>query len=1696
MVVAGTVTVKVELDASDVPSSLAKTVSTKLKPALNKAESEVDRSVSAIRSSLGNIDSGVSGSNISAKLAPDLKRAEQAVDQSVSAIRDKLSSIGTGIGSAAGAAGSAGAEAASGFVSGFGGAIAVLGTKAGPVGVALAATAGIGLLAGKVLADSILDGMGQLQDQANVAAKMGLTAEQMKPLGAAASSAYAAGFGESVESNLDAVRAAVQGGLLDPDASAADTQRIVEQLNTVSTVTGEDIPRAVRTAQQAIRTGLATDVTGAFDLITKAQQNGLNVSEDLFDTINEYGTQFRKIGFDGADAFGLIQQAVKGGARDTDTAADAIKEFSIRAVDGSKTSTAAYENLGLSAKATTDAFAQGGQTARDMFQQVVDRIAAVQDPARKSAIQVALFGTKAEDLGNAINNMNLSTAKQEFGDVAGAAQKASDTMSETAAAKWEQAKRTIETAANSVRMALADVAGPAMQKLGDWVIANREGITNFFIGLAKAAIDAGTFIVRSMGDVISVLGQLGQALGDIQGGVLKFQAWQADIRGDDETARELRRQAEEAFGFGEGLTAMGESMKAVDGEGLKRQLDEAAAGATNAATETDEFGNTVAALPVDGVTVPITADTTEANAAMDSLFDQYRKLSVGVEIGDAAAAGVLGGAIVGLGDSYGLPAGTSTGGYGGPGQDKFPQWVRDLGEQFGVQPSTYPGHQEASGKNQGIDWVGSVDAMDRFAKALAAAAPEGLNQVIWQNPETGERTGLTPDGRVVKTGGDYYRDDWAGHQNHVHTAFSEAVAIAADNLPPMRSANDPQAGANLPVTTPPNLPAPTAATPGLPGPVDPGAAPVPITVAPVEVDIVELFSDPTDDPVLNDLLAKKDARENAQRQADANKAATAAAQNIADAKAAEEQARIDREAVYNSTELKSDADRAKADADYNKAKKAVTTAESDYAELLEGFATDAINDQIDARQQSTDAEKARQEAAKKSREPFDYTTLPLGDPRRVAAQGFMGAGGTAEEFDALMRGRPEAAAAAAVAPVISAAAAPLGQAAGDAAAAAVSTNLLPTGTPTAPDTDTAKLLAEGNPAALAKLAGFDVADYSRQGGDPGEVQANEGPGFDASGKLMGDTAAMIDRTLTSMEAANKARQDQLLSILQQIATKVGVEVLSPIVSASTTAALTGIAAEVGTALGETAGPIIGQDTAAAVDEKVAEQSSSSGTTAIPGMAGGGGIYGGTPGKDSVPAMLMPGEYVLTTADVARMGGFAGVESVLGGLRSSGGMRFYASGGGVGRASTGNPNGGQNVNSTVGADFFGLSQIPVLALAINALTQVLLKVIDVEIMQRDALIEVTSEFRDFRGDFQAFDAAGRLKSDSSGLTDRTSSSKKQAADERIRILKMVIDGIVKYAIEKIIVPLGKAIGNAIVSALAGAAGGAIAGGGGSIAGGIASAAISAAGAVAIDIAAEIFTIAAETLITIGLDVIGEFLQTLFPQLTTSLLGGAVLEQIAGPVSAVMTSAIGIVTSLTTNLLGSLGGVFANFIPTFQSLLAGFVPLTASLAAIVGVLSSVAAVLQQILTALLGLGAGIGSSIVSAVTSALSGFMPLLSNLNLATLNLGTIAQLLAGLVPNLGGVVSSIAPAGAALDTALGGITALVGGLAAIVAPNATVNPIAAAANTTANNVGELVTAITSGAVGTTTTVNAPITVISAVTGTPDRIARRLLALTS
>ncbi|ADG96574.1 glycoside hydrolase family 25 [Segniliparus rotundus DSM 44985] len=141
-------------------------------------------------------------------------------------------------------------------------------------------------------------------------------------------------------------------------------------------------------------------------------------------------------------------------------------------------------------------------------------------------------------------------------------------------------------------------------------------------------------------------------------------------------------------------------------------------------------------------------------------------------------------------DPYGLPVGSDV----RQGARGFPEWVYALGAAFGLDASTYPGHQERAGLNQGIDWwpKGRADmtgasytpaqrlALGRFA--LWAGTQPGVEQVIWCDPVSGVKTGFFMGERVgpgtAQPG--YYRDDWSGHTGHVHTRIVRALAAPDD----------------------------------------------------------------------------------------------------------------------------------------------------------------------------------------------------------------------------------------------------------------------------------------------------------------------------------------------------------------------------------------------------------------------------------------------------------------------------------------------------------------------------------------------------------------------------------------------------------------------------------------------------------------------------------------------------------------------------------------------------------------------------------------------------------------------------------------------------------------------------------------------------------------------------------------------------
>lgn len=151
----------------------------------------------------------------------------------------------------------------------------------------------------------------------------------------------------------------------------------------------------------------------AFNLLAQGAQNGLNKSDELIDSANEYSPYFASLGFTANQMFDTFSAGLEAGAFNLDKVGDAVKEFNIRSKDGSTSSSEAFQALGLDAEHMAQVFATGGPAAQAAFQEVVQAISAVEDPVEKNAIGVGLFGTQFEDLEKDVVAA-MGTAREQF----------------------------------------------------------------------------------------------------------------------------------------------------------------------------------------------------------------------------------------------------------------------------------------------------------------------------------------------------------------------------------------------------------------------------------------------------------------------------------------------------------------------------------------------------------------------------------------------------------------------------------------------------------------------------------------------------------------------------------------------------------------------------------------------------------------------------------------------------------------------------------------------------------------------------------------------------------------------------------------------------------------------------------------------------------------------------------------------------------------------------------------------------------------------------------------------------------------------------------------------------------------------------------------------------------------------------------
>lgn len=327
--------------------------------------------------------------------------------------------------------------------------------------------------------------------------QLGLSPSEAARAGKVAGQVYADNFGEGLGDVNEALRAihTNMGGL--GSFSDATLKQMAEGGMTLARVMGEDVNRVIRGAGQLLRNGLAPDAQTAFDMILAGSRRiPAEMQGELLDSIEEYAADWRQAGLSGTQAIGMITGAVQAGARNTDLASDAIREFTIQVTDGGEDARAVLAGMGIDADAMAAAVSAGGASAAGALSNVIKHLRAL-PPSKQEMAGVALFGTMFENLGmDAVAAMDPATAA--MGQFEGATQRAAETLSNNASANLEQFKRKVENA-------WVNLIGGKVLPLINQLPPAVQGVTYGFMALGGGVGS----LVQSFGPLLLLLGKGG-----------------------------------------------------------------------------------------------------------------------------------------------------------------------------------------------------------------------------------------------------------------------------------------------------------------------------------------------------------------------------------------------------------------------------------------------------------------------------------------------------------------------------------------------------------------------------------------------------------------------------------------------------------------------------------------------------------------------------------------------------------------------------------------------------------------------------------------------------------------------------------------------------------------------------------------------------------------------------------------------------------------------------------------------------------------------------------------------------------------------------------------------------------------------------------------------------------------------------------
>lgn len=355
--------------------------------------------------------------------------------------------------------------------------------------------AGAGLAMAKVAMDADTAG-------ASIQASLGLSEKEASKLKETATKVWSEGFGENMDE--------VQGALVQVKQNIhglndGDLEQVTKDSMTLAKVFNADVNEVTRAGGNLMK-GFGLSSKEAYDLMAHGAQNGLNFSNEMFDNLSEYGPLFSKMGFSADEYFQLLEQGSKAGVYNLDYINDAMKEFQIRAKDGSKATSDAFGQMTQSTQNLWKEYEAGKISVKDLHNAVIGELKGMDDQTKANQIGVGLYGTKWEDL-EADAMYALGGIDGGLKNVDGSMKRSSDAIQQSFGVRAKSAIRELGQAFLPLGNELLDLAEKYLPSVENAIAK----VTEFIHNMSPEAKTA----TLAFAGIVAVLGPLAMAVGGV-----------------------------------------------------------------------------------------------------------------------------------------------------------------------------------------------------------------------------------------------------------------------------------------------------------------------------------------------------------------------------------------------------------------------------------------------------------------------------------------------------------------------------------------------------------------------------------------------------------------------------------------------------------------------------------------------------------------------------------------------------------------------------------------------------------------------------------------------------------------------------------------------------------------------------------------------------------------------------------------------------------------------------------------------------------------------------------------------------------------------------------------------------------------------------------------------------------------------------